>query len=391
MAENDTGKNHQSDRARWVGCPIEADYFGEERKSGKKQRKKLIAADRSKYKKTDVDQQKKTGIPRSPSAERQLAAMRGRVLSIVPQGILVDTGATTGAFLCTLRGTLKQEKLRLKNLVTVGDFVLLEELSQGQGSIIAVEARRSVLSRADNLSRNREQLIAANIDQVIITASVLSPLLKPTLIDRYIIATMKGKMAPLVVINKMDLLDDDSFSEQERLDQRALLDAALQAYKAAGIPVICTSIDDAEKMDALRSAMKGKASVFSGQSGVGKSSLINAVTGEQLRVGKIVGRTGKGSHTTTTAQLLPLEGGGWCIDTPGIQSFGVWDICSSEIEGYFSEIHALGKSCHFPSCSHTHEQGCNVQNSLESGALSPLRYISYVALLESSIEQHRRR
>lgn len=388
MVENDK-VNRESDWARWIGCPTEADYFGEERKSGKKQRKKLIAADRSKYKKTDSDQQKKIGNSRRLSAKQQLATIRGRVLSIVPQGILVDTDA--GSFLCTLRGALKQEKLRLKNLVTVGDFVLIEELSSNLGSIISVEPRRSVLSRADNLSRNREQLIAANIDQVIITASVLSPPLKPTLIDRYIIATMRGNMTPLVVINKIDLLEDDSFSEQERLDQRALLEEAVKAYKAAGISIISTSIEDEEKMDALRNAMQGKASVFSGQSGVGKSSLINAVTGRQLRVGKVVSRTGKGSHTTTTAQLLPLNDGGWCIDTPGIQSFGVWDIATSEIESYFTEIHELGKSCYFPSCSHTHEQGCNVQNSLESGVLSPMRYISYIALLDSSIEQHRRR
>jgi len=137
--------------------------------------------------------------------------------------------------------------------------------------------------------------------------------------------------------------------------------------------------------------MKDKASVFSGQSGVGKSSLINAITGSDLRIGEVVERTQKGSHTTTTAQLLPLAFGGWCIDTPGIKSFGVWELKTEEIEKYFTEIHTIGRQCHFPNCTHIHEADCAVLAAVEEEKISVIRYQSYLALIESVSEQHLRR
>jgi len=165
----------------------------------------------------------------------------------------------------------------------------------------------------------------------------------------------------------------------------------IEAYKTVSVPVITASVVNEHGLDELKNTMKDKASVFSGQSGVGKSSLINAITGHSLKVGKVVDRTKKGSHTTTKAQLIPLEFGGWCIDTPGIKSFGVWNLQKAEVEQYFSEIYEIGHRCKFPDCSHTHESDCAVLEAAEKGELSHLRLDSYHFLLEELSQEHMRR
>ncbi len=190
----------------------------------------------------------------------------------------------------------------------------------------------------------------------------------------------------------MDLLEDQKNYDPLFLEQeRAVYEETLRAYAAAGVLVLPVSTVTGEGMEALKLAMRDKSSVFSGQSGVGKSSLINAMTGLQLRIGDIVEKTKKGTHTTTTAHLIPLEFGGWCIDTPGIKSFGIWDLKREEVEGYFPEIHEYGMECKFANCTHTHEEHCAVLQALEKGHLSPLRYESYQALRQSIGEEHVRR
>jgi ribosome biogenesis GTPase len=297
---------------------------------------------------------------------------KGRVLSVTPQGFKVDSEGEL--FICTLKGVLKKERLQKKNLVTVGDIVFFEEIKGFEGVISYIEERRSFLSRQEARTGKAEQLIAANIDQVLITASVGNPLLKPTLIDRYIIAAKKGKMTPIVLINKIDLL-----SEEESLFYEEYLNA-LKIAKIAHLPVSCKTNQGIEELKAL---MQGKTSVFAGQSGVGKSSLINTVTGSTLLTGDVTEKTKKGTHTTTTASLIPLTCGGFCIDTPGIKTFGVWQLDSQEISLYFDEIVSYGKLCHYPNCSHTHEEICAVKQAVEKGKISPIRYDSYRALLES--------
>jgi ribosome biogenesis GTPase len=370
---------------RWVACPIEEEYFGDDRKLGKIERKRASAKDRSKYKKTDREKHAK---PAEYQGSKE-NLLRGRVLSITPQGILVEH--ENKQYVCSLRGALKKDKSQFKNLVTVGDFVLFEVTPDQEGLIAHVEPRKSILSRADNLSRRKEQLIAANIDQVIITTSVVSPPIKPFLVDRYIIAAQKGGMQPVIVINKMDLLNDENADPIAKEVDREILEIFLPGYQQAGVPVISVSVETGEGLDELRNMMKDKASVFSGQSGVGKSSLINAIAGESLRTGKIVSRTQKGAHTTTTAQLIPLEFGGWCIDTPGIKSFGVWDLKREEIEQYFPEIHDCGLGCKFPDCRHLNEAECAVMEAVEKGEISALRFESYQILIESLSQEHLRR
>lgn len=375
---------------RWIRCSVEEEYLGQNRKEGKMKRKMAIAKDRSKYKKTDQEKYLKSVEKDKKAKLGKQDWLEGRVLSIMPQGIIVDWQGEIIS--CVLKGLLKKEKTHAKNLVAVGDFVLFEKTAEGEGIIGHVKPRRTILSRADNLSRRKEQLIAVNIDQVIITASVVNPPFKSFIIDRYIIATRKGGMEPLIVINKIDLLEDNEDYDPILLEvERELYQEALRAYAAAGIPLISVSAVQGKGMDDLKQAMRDKSSVFSGPSGVGKSSLINGITGLDLRIGEIVEKTKKGAHTTSTTQLIPLEFGGWCVDTPGIKSFGVWDLDREEVEGYFSEIHDYGLHCKFANCTHTHEEQCAVQNALEEGKLSPLRFASYQALKQSAGEEHVRR
>lgn len=385
-----TKKTDHSPGKRWIGCPVEEEYFGENRKEGKVNRKIAIAKDRSKYKKTDQEKYLKSVEKDKTAKLGKQEWLEGRVLSIMPQGIIVDYKGEIIS--CVLKGLLKKEKTQAKNLVSVGDFVLFERTSDKEGIIGQVKPRRTILSRADNLSRRKEQLIAVNIDQVIITVSVVNPTLKSPIIDRYIIATRKGGMEPLIVINKIDLLENNEKYDPVLIEvEKEIYEEALRAYAMAGIRLISVSTATGEGIEQLKEAMKDKASVFSGQSGVGKSSLINAVTGLNLRIGEIVDKTKKGSHTTSTTQLIPLDFGGWCIDTPGIKSFGVWKLDEEELGGFFPEIHEYGLNCKFSDCTHTIEEQCAVKNALEEGELSPLRYESYQVLREGIGEKHQRR
>jgi ribosome biogenesis GTPase len=355
---------------RWIRCPVEAEYLPDNRKETKLQRKIASATDRSKYKKTDRDKLAQQPVKKSLPADASFP--KGRVTSITPQGIHVAYEDKIIA--CTLPGAFKKDKNRIKNLITVGDIVHFELSSPQEGSIISIEERKSTLSRADHLSRRKEQLLAANIDQVLITVSVIAPPLKPAIIDRYIIAAEKGGMEPIIIVNKIDLLQKGSPEEQT-------YQLLLSTYQALNIPILPLSAATGEGLDALREVMKDKSSVFSGQSGTGKSSLINAMTQLNLATADLTTKTNKGSHTTTTARLLPLPFGGWCIDTPGIRSFGLWRLDKDEVEGYFPEILKHSLECKYPSCLHLNEPGCAVRKAVEEGAVSPLRYESYQKLI----------
>lgn len=359
-------------------------WGGEDRKLAKKQRKEATARDRSKFKKTDQEQrQQRDKQDAAPTGER------GRVLSVRSQGVLVSIGHDT--LLCQLRGVLKKEKERVKNLVVVGDWVFVERSSPNEGSIEAIEPRKTILSRADNLSRRKAQLIAANVDQVMIVVSVLAPRLKPALVDRYVIAALQGGLTPIIILNKMDLLATNDADPIVVEVEKELVGEMVKAHELSGIELITVSALTGQGIDRLRQLMKDKTSVFSGQSGVGKSCLINAVTGLNLKTGSVVDRTGKGAHTTTSAQLIPLEFGGWCVDTPGVQSFGVWDLDPKQVDQYFAEIARCGRTCKYSGCRHLTEPDCAVKIAVEEGSLSELRYESYCSLMESAEKEHKRR
>ena len=357
------------------------------RKERKLQKKIASSTDRSKFKKTDrakyFDQVKKEIAERAEEKE----GVEGRVVKLSSFEVVVDVEGRR--YQCTLRGLLKKEMGVEKNLVVVGDLVLFTpDATSQEGVISQILPRRTVLSRADNLSRKKEQLIASNVDQVLITVSVVEPALKIPLIDRYLIAASKGGLDPILVINKVDLL-----GREEALIQRekALFEALLEVYPRLHVPVIAVSTETGEGIDQLLLLMQGKTSVFSGQSGVGKTSLINRVCGLTRKVREIVEKTQKGSHTTTHAELLHLPSGGWCVDTPGIKSFGVWSLTPQEVRGYFEDLHSLSAGCLFPDCTHLHEKECAVQKAIEEGLLPLFRYQSYLSLMESSLQVHQKR
>ena len=333
---------------------VEEEFHRQDRKELRKLRKLASKLDRSKRKKSD-----EKAYPSPPEGD----FLRGRVLAISSEGIIVFDGSNE--HLCYLKGALKKERTDKKNLVTIGDFVLIE----GE-SVVYVEERKSVLSRADNLSHRKEQLIAANIDQVFITAAVVEPSVKPPLIDRYIIAARKGNMAPIIVINKIDLVDQNPRYAEFK-----------EAYSNLDIPFIEVSALKNQNLDILKHLMAHKTSVFSGQSGVGKTSLLNTMLNLSMKTGAVAIRTGKGTHATTSSHLIHLDNGGFCIDTPGIKSFGLWKLNKEDLVHYFSEIDAASKGCKFAHCTHLHEPDCAVIDAVENGVISIIRYESYLSLL----------
>lgn len=343
----------------------EEEFHARDRKQSRKDRKMAQQTDRSKYKKTDLDTDKKTEI--------DTTLHRGRVIAISGEGSNVDFEGKQ--YLCALKGFLKKEKSQSKNLIAVGDWVRFTPTSDNEGTIAQIEERTSILARTD-ISGKKEQLIAVNIDQVVIVVSVVEPPLKPSLVDRYLIAAEKGNLRPIIAINKIDLLPNATHEEKE------LYKDFLASYEPLGYPILSVSIDSKPGIEALRSLLQGKTSVFSGQSGVGKSSLLNACFGMELKVGDLAQKTFKGAHTTTVAELLPLPGGGYCVDTPGIRSFGIWQLQKDAVISHFTDISAFASACKYVDCSHMSEPDCAVAQAFEEGKIAPLRYQSYLTLIQ---------
>lgn len=339
-------------------------FHSQYKKQHRKERWLAQKTDRSKFKKSDQE---------TPAPQEESSLPRGRVLSITGEGSLVEHEGRF--YLCTLKGSLKAKKNLSKNLLAVGDWVRFSPLGEKEGSIVSVEPRYSFLARSD-ISGKKEQLIATNVDQVIITVSLHEPPLKPPLIDRYLIAAKKGNLHPILVVNKIDLLETHAKG-------KALYEEFLQAYEPLGYPILSVSCRNGSGIEALRSLLLHKTSVFSGQSGVGKSSLLNATFGLSLKTGDLAAKTQKGMHTTTTAELLVLPGGGYCVDTPGIRSFGIWNLKKEEVLHHFQDLQGASV-CRFPDCTHREEPGCAVLHRLEQGEISSLRYSSYYTLIEEA-------
>src|SRR5262249_28735777 len=215
------------------------------------------------------------------------------------------------------------------------------------GFIEGVEPRHGILTRA---SRGREHVLVANVDQVVIVVALKEPYLKPHLIDRYLASAEQGEIRPIVCLNKADLIDPTEYQ------------SIIGFYSQLGVPALLTSVRSGLGLERLRRLLVDRQTVFSGQSGVGKSSLLNAIQpGLGLAVRSVSEVNQKGRHTTSTAQLLELHFGGWVVDTPGIHQFELWDILPEEVEGFFAEFRPYVALCGYPDCTHTHEDRCAVK------------------------------
>ncbi|MCA9039647.1 MAG: ribosome small subunit-dependent GTPase A [Planctomycetaceae bacterium] len=293
--------------------------------------------------------------------------LHGRVLSAIGLNCTVE-GEDGKQYLCTVRRVLRTLSRDARNAVVAGDRVLFRPEGGDQGMIERVETRKGVLSRTSN---NREHIIVSNIDQVLIVVTADQPALKTNLIDRFLISAEKGETEAIICINKVDLIDP------------VQLQPILGMYAQLGYRVIATSIVDRTGIDELRKLLKGTQTVLTGQSGVGKSSLINEIAPSiDLETGEVSQLHMKGKHTTRTTQLLQLDFGGWVVDTPGIRQLELWDVIPEEIEGFFIEFRPYVTFCKFPNCSHTHETGCGVKAAVENRAISEMRYESYLRMVD---------
>lgn len=297
----------------------------------------------------------------------------------------VDT--PQGPIVCQLRGKLKEE-YQETDLVAIGDRVTVERLETDAdtvgGVIVAIAGRERVLSRvsprsAVGTSKEREQVIIANPDQAIFVFAAAQPSPHLRMLDRFLVAAEKAAIPTIsVCVNKIDLVPDPE-------PTRALF----AEYERIGYPVLYVSARTGAGIVALHDALVGKISVFTGPSGVGKTSLLNAIEPDLgRRVNEVSTATTKGRHTTRYSEMIPLAEGGYVADTPGIRAISPWDVEPDELDGYYIEIAPLVAGCKFPDCTHVHEPGCAVLAAVERGAVSADRYDSYLRLREMLEEEY---
>jgi ribosome biogenesis GTPase len=304
----------------------------------------------------------------------EAACHRGRVLTVLGLVCVVEDEAGHIVH-CATRRLLKTLSTDQRHVVAAGDRVFfrpVEHSDPEEGMIERIEPRHGCICRA---VRGRQQVLVANVDLLAIIVSVAEPRLKPNLIDRMLVAAEKGGVRPLICINKVDLADP------------ADLQPLVGVYSQMGYEVLLLSAKTGFGIERFRRALAGRATVVAGQSGVGKSSLLNDVDPSfHLHVQPVSENTEKGKHTTTSARLLPLAGGGYVVDTPGMRQFQLWDVIAEEVGGFFRDLRPYVSQCRFPDCTHTHEAECAVKNAVADGRLDERRYESYCHLLAGDVD-----
>jgi ribosome biogenesis GTPase len=283
-------------------------------------------------------------------------------------GGVYEVQTPEGVVEAVLRGRIKRDE-RTGAKVVVGDRVDVDEERAGEETvwaIVRVHDRTTVLARRAPGKAPRPKAIVANVDQVLIVFAAAQPDPHLRMLDRFLVIAADSDIAPLIIVNKTD---------------RSGMDAAraiFRPYERAGYPILYTSAKQNLGVDAVREALCGRLSALMGPSGVGKSSLLNEVQpGLGLRVAAISEAVNKGRHTTVTAQLIPLECGGWVADTPGLRELGLWEVQRDQLQFYFPEFEPFLGGCRYPTCTHTHEPGCAVHAAAESGEIDFGRYDSY--------------
>lgn len=298
--------------------------------------------------------------------------------------VLTDDGSTVE---CKVKGNFRLKGIRSTNPVAVGDRVeLIEQTAEGAGAehffwITAIEDRRNyIIRRSQNLSK-QSHILAANVDQAFLIVTVNYPETSLTFIDRFLASAEAYNVPVVLVFNKTDLLDED---------ERRLQDGIMRLYDTVGYRCVAISAETGEGVDMLHQMLDGRITLLSGNSGVGKSTLINRIIPDaQLRTAEISDAHNTGTHTTTFSEMLRLESlseGTYIIDTPGIKGFGTFDMEPEEITSYFKEIFHFSQHCRFNNCTHTHEPGCAVLEALENHYIAQSRYQSYLSMLNDKEE-----
>jgi ribosome biogenesis GTPase len=277
---------------------------------------------------------------------------------------------------CRIKGNFRIKGIRTTNPVAVGDNVTVSSAAEDADYITAISTRKNyIIRRASNLSKE-SHILAANLDRAIIVVTIREPITTTTFIDRFLATAEAYNIPAGMVINKSDVWDDDD---------RELVEAISYLYKSIGYPVIVTSTVTGEGLDELLLLLKDGVSLLAGNSGVGKSSLINALIPDAgLRTGKISDIHHTGMHTTTFSEMLDLPNGGEIIDIPGVKGFGTIDFDPMEVSHYFPEIFKIGDKCRYSDCTHTGEPHCAVIEALERQEIAQSRYSSYLSILEEA-------
>ncbi len=285
---------------------------------------------------------------------------------------------------CKIKGNFRLKGFRCTNPVAVGDVVEVDCKPDGTGFIVKIDERKNfIIRRASNLSKEF-QIIAANLDQAVLVVSLFNPETSTTFIDRFLATAEAYAVPALVAINKIDLLTAD--------DDRNYLDAMACLYESIGYQVVKLSTATREGIDVLRDYLQGKTSLLSGNSGVGKTSIINLLVPDaHLRVGAISDVHHTGMHTTTFSEMLDLPQGGAIIDTPGVKGFGTIDFEKGQVAHYFPEIFKISANCRYNNCTHMHEPGCAVLQAVEDRLVSESRYASYLSIIDDSTDDKYRK
>lgn len=284
---------------------------------------------------------------------------------------------------CKIKGNFRLKGIRSTNPVTVGDRVQIVTNAEGTALIAEIEDRKNyIIRRASNLSK-QSHIIAANVDLCFLIVTVSHPVTSTVFIDRFLAVCEAYSVPVNLIFNKTDIYDEDEVE---------YMNALIELYEYIGYPCIKISALHHLNLEALRSCIKNKITLFSGHSGVGKSTLINCLIPDaELRTGEISDYHSKGMHTTTFSEMIELPGGGFIIDTPGIKGFGTVNMEKEEIYHYFPDIFKFSKDCRFNNCLHLNEPGCAVRKAVEEHYISESRYKSYLNIMEEEVDEKYRK